>query len=314
MAIGENSSTYIGLQTDKDTEAAQLVKLLATSNNLKTNVDSITSDALTGNRFTEDEAVVSEDVGGDISLELTKDTLPYLLLLAGFEEKEEPVVEGEGYRHTFTVAKQLKRWATIIKELADEDYYEVYSGCRINQLSLSVTSKAYITATASILGIKGNEVDGELELGGLSEVMDDRLIALDTTVKLEDIDITGDLNEFSYDHNNNIKADDFPINSRYRRNLRAQSSSSSLQTSTDFNKDEFLVNKARLKDGEYLDLKLNLTDEITFYYPKIKINDIDAPISGPDDITVSLDANVLYDRVEGTPVKVEIISDKEDKY
>lgn len=90
MAIGRNSQTLIGLQSDAQTAATELTKYLATSNNLNSEAESQQSEALTGERFVSDEFVTAINNGGEIGLELSKGTLPDVLKLTGLTEKVAP--------------------------------------------------------------------------------------------------------------------------------------------------------------------------------------------------------------------------------
>lgn len=90
MTIGRNSRTLMGIQDSKGDKASDVTVLKATSNGLNSTTESQESEAMTGSRFTEDEMMVSEACGGDISLEETLDTIPDLLKNSGLTEKSAP--------------------------------------------------------------------------------------------------------------------------------------------------------------------------------------------------------------------------------
>jgi len=86
MAIGNNVKAYLGIQADKDTLATEIIELLPTSASMENAVDSIESEAFTGNRFTDDGAITSIYPDGDFEIELTPDQIPAFLLVSGFYE------------------------------------------------------------------------------------------------------------------------------------------------------------------------------------------------------------------------------------
>lgn len=90
MAIGRNSQTLIGLQSDAQTAATELTRYLATSNSLNSEAESQQSEALTGERFTSDEFVTAINNGGEVGLELTKGSLADILKISGLTEKTAP--------------------------------------------------------------------------------------------------------------------------------------------------------------------------------------------------------------------------------
>jgi hypothetical protein len=316
MAIGRNSETLIGLQTNPKEEATIFTKYLATSNSMNSEVESQQSEALTGQRFVTDEIVTSINCGGEIGLELTKDSLVPILKLAGLTEKTEPIAltddsgaaTGE-YLHSFTVDNNVTNSATIIKNLTDEDYYEKYIGCKINSLDLSIAKKAYITASLNVLGLEDEILTGDpkasVTVSELADV-DKKLYAYGTKITLGGAAYEGIVDEFNLSLSNNFDDDDRGLNDIYRRDLTAQGSELTFDFQAKFDKTKYMQLKDMMKNNTYTDLKVELANGIVVNLPKVKLTESSSPVDGPDKITLSINGSALYDASTATVMEVSI--------
>ncbi|AZR72532.1 hypothetical protein BBF96_03520 [Anoxybacter fermentans] len=303
-ALGRNSVTAIGEQTAKGTEATTLTELLATSNNLETTVNYIKSEALTGKRFAEESYIAAFAVSGSIGAEVD-DNLFGLILKHALGSVSTVANQDGTYTHTFKPGLTLSGWLTFIKMLKDEGYYEKFVDCRISQLSLNLTSQAILTCNLDILGITGSQIDGTAITTANTG---NRLFAWDTTVTLDGADATALVDEFSFQHNNGIKEDDYGL-SQYRRTLDAENSEHTFNMTLQFDKTTYLNLKNKLASGAILPLGISVGSTLQITYPKAKLTEVSAPITGGGKILVNLAGEALWDSTQDANVVVDLTND-----
>ena len=320
-SVGRNTITGIGEQTEKGVAADSFTKLRATNNNLEGTVNIGTSEALTGNRFADDQFVTAHVVGGSIGAELEKLTFATIIKHAiGGEIGTPQEIETTGlYKHIFKPTQDLEGWLSILKYFKDGEYYDLFSDCRINQLSFNVTSQAVISYTIDVLGITDASDAGE----PTETIVDndaDKLFAWDTHVNWGS-DITSIMDEFSFTHNNNIDGDDYGFK-QDRRSLDAQDGEHTFNLTTQFDASEYASMKSTLKNGNVITnfaIEIGETTEegipyIKIPYPKVKLTQVGAPISGPGRITTDIQGIALWDSTDEANVVIEIVDDNSEKY
>jgi len=325
-ATGRNSVTAIGEQADKATAATTLTKLLATGNNLEDNINTVQSEALTGNRFAADGYKTSEGPGGDIPAEVSRQTLPMILKHAIGPEQAAPEDLGAGsgpYKHTFQPGQSLDNWLTFLKFFSDDPYWELYKGSKISQLQFSLSEQSIITYTASILSIESENGTGQPSVSP-DENTGAKLFSWETTATWDaggtDNDITAIVDEFSFTHNNNIDGEDYGL-SQKRRSLDAQGGEHNIDITMQFSAEDYETIKSDAKENNIIPLKLDIglasddtTPFLTLDYPKLKITQATANISGPDKVTVSVQANAFWDTVAEYNVAMMLTDDQDTEY
>lgn len=292
MATGRNSQTLIGQQTDKATKATDFTKLLVTSNSMLASVETMESEALTGNRFSIAEVVSKINGEGNTPVELTKEELKLLLPYAGFNP--------DGTELIFTAGNTIDEWATVIKDFVDEGYYEEFIGCKINTFDINIVKGGFITAEVGWLSLEDNHSTTAFA-GTVTELVDRNTIlkAFGTTLTLGGTDITALVDEFSLSINNNLDADDRGINDIYRRDLQAQGSEITYSITAKFDKTQLDTLKNNLKDGTTSSIVVSLSEGIDIDLHRISISDVTDSIDGPDKVTVSFNGRCFYDAVNG---------------
>ena len=326
MATGRNLITAIGEQVDKDTAATSLTKLLATSNTMEGSVNVIQSNALTGNRFTDEQFTASIAAGGSIGAEMSALTIPLVTKHAIGPEEAVPEDLGAGtgpYKHKFKPAATIDDWLTVLKYFSDSGYHDLFTGCKINQKSLSLTEQAIITYTLDILGLKTISTTGVPAVTPV-ENNGNRQFAWETkatwNVGSTNEDYSGKLTEFTFAHNNNLDGDDYGLRQE-RQSLDAQGGEHTNNFTLKFDAATFADLKGDLVQGNIIPVTIGIGSAnggndpyIAFVYPKLKLSEVSAPVNGPDKVTVSIAGRALWDNTAGCNVAVEIIDDQATQY
>lgn len=323
MATGRNSIIGIGEQAGKGIAPTSMIKLLQTSSSLENNVGTIPSNALTGNRFAEDNYVASYEPGGDVGAEISTQRFPLLVkhtIGAETTDPEELVGATGLYKHIFVPQLTLEGWLTFLKYLRDAGYYEMYKDCKINQMSFDLTSKAVITYTINILGILAEKAKGSPTMMP-AENIGEKLFAWNTKVVNWGVaDIFSLVNSFQFTHNNNFDGDDYGL-SQNRQDLDVQGGEHTISLSSKFDATQYYDMKDDLEKGEIIPLTINIgevegTSEpyMSLVYPKVKLTQVNANIGGADKIKADIQGTALWDNTAGYNVKVEIIDNQATKY
>lgn len=301
MAIGKNSITAIGEQSAKGAEAAQLKELLATSNSMDTTVNYIKSEALTGNRFADESYPSSKASGGSIAAEVDDDTIG-LILKHGIGAGDAVTDNGDGtYSHNFKPGQKIEKWLTVIKNLSDDAYYEKYLDCKINSLSMQVTSQAIVTTNLDLLGVSSSEVSGAVTT---VKNTGKRLFAWETSVQIDGIAQDDFLDEFNFQHSNNLNGDDYGLKQE-RRSIDAQDSEHTFKMTMQFDKTTYMDLKTDLKAGNIVPIVVTI-GPLTITYPKAKLTEVSAPVQGGGKITVSVSGEALWDSATETNVEFDL--------
>lgn len=323
MPTGRNSITGIGEQSAKGTIATEYTKLRVTSNSVERSITTGQSEALTGNRFTDDQFVTGHAVGGSIDAELAKSTIPIILKHAIGPEEGAPTDLGSGtgpYEHVFKPSATIDDWLSILKEFTDAAYYEEFQDCKINQMSFSLTSQSVITYTLDLLGISGSTTQGSFS-GTINENAGEKLFAWDASVNMLASDVTADVDEYSFTHNNNLDDGDYGL-SQERRSLDVQDGEHTFNLTMQFDAAQYTDMQAGMVEGNIIsDLQVDIglaSDESTPFmsvvYPKVKLSQVSAPVSGGGKVTVDVQGRALWDSATGTNVEIKIADDSDTAY
>jgi hypothetical protein len=323
---GRNLVTALAEQSAKDSPSDTLTKILATSNSLEKQINNVQSEALTGNRFSDNQYVSGDYGAGGIDGEVEKDMIPTIIKNSIGAEDSSPEDLGTGgpYKHIFTPDSKLTTWLTLLKYFDSETFWELYTDAKINQLDLSVTSQAILTYTLDIVAInysKGTTSPTET----INDNTGERLFAWDSDVitydvGTEDLDIKGILDEFSFTHNNNLDSEDYGL-SKVLRTLDAQDSEHTISITAQFSASEYDIMKDDLEEGAEIPIDIGIGSAnsdsdpyIKFSYPKIKLNSVQANVGGPGKVTVDIEGGAFWDSTAGYNVAVEIIDDQDTQY
>lgn len=302
MALAENTITAVGKQTGKGVEATEFKVLCATSNSLEKDVKYVESNALTGKRFVEETYPATFAAGGSIDSEI--DDITFGIILENALGVYSKTGIDPDITHTFKAGNQLQSWLTFLKDFSDESCHEKFLDCRVNQLSLALTSQAIMTYTADILGITSNEVDG---IETVIENTGTKLFAWQSTVSIDGTDVTALVDDFSFQHNNGIKEDDYGL-FQSRRSLDAEKGSHTFELTMQFDKTKYLDYRAKLKNGVEIPLTIDIGGKLIISYPKAKLEKVSAPISSGGKITVKISGNALWDKTDNTNVTIDLIN------
>jgi hypothetical protein len=323
-ATGRNTVTAIAEQASEGSDETTLDKLLATSNSLDIDVQTTKSEALTGNRFGDDSYVSGSSISGSIDSEVSQMTLPMIIKHGIGPEDATPEdvnTDASCFLHTFTPDQELPGWLTFLKWFTDEQYYEKYVDCRINQFSLTLTSQSILTYSMDIVGKSGTS-DTVDPTDTVEENVGGKLFAWQAVASMDEVDVTQQIDEFSLTHNNSIDTDDFGL-SKTPRSLDAQGSEHTFNLTLQFDKAIYEGLKSDLQNGLVVPLTIDIGDYgdtsntpiLTITYPKAKLTEVSADVSGPDKITATVNGEALWDNAtEDANVKFKFADDQDTMY
>ena len=306
MSFGANLVTAVGVQTEKGTPASDLIKLRATSNNLEATAETGQSEVLNGNRFADEQYITGYTADGSIDAEVSKETIKIILEHAiggSFDEET-----GVG---VFKPSQTLNKWLTFLKFMTDVNYHELFTDCRINQLTLNIVSRSVLTYSLDIMGIKGEAAAGPYT-GNINPNTGGKLFAWDVNV-VWDNDISSIVEELTITHNNNIDGNDYGLY-RERQSLDAQDSEHTFSLTTKIDASLFADMKNDLKQGNVITgVTINIgkasdgtTPFLSIYYPKVKLTQVSAPVGSRGRITADIEAIALWDDQEDTNVIITL--------
>ncbi|MCK8824733.1 phage tail tube protein [Fuchsiella alkaliacetigena] len=383
MGTGRNARMMVGIQEEKGQEAQELKRYMPRSITMETQTESAESEALTGNRFVEDEMTSAIYCDGDSNLEVNIESFPDLLKLAGFEENSEPnnfqtevvesedntentikveatyglkagdsidididtatidsvdhetklvkldepleeapsagdaVVNNDRYAHVFKTALTIDYWATLIRDMRDEDMYSIFKDCKINSLNLNATSQAYLTLDVTWNGIKGDEVEDQAPEDDytVDNLTGPKMVATDIDLLIDEEDATDIVDDFTTAVNNNLDTEDFGLNrTKQRRTLDVEEGEINLDFTAQFDRQMYLDLKEKEKENIYTEVEAQFDEGLAIEYPRVKVNSVEAPVDGPGKVTTSFNGNALFDQTEETPMIVTVVDENDQKY
>lgn len=191
-----------------------------TSESLMTEINTFQSEEIRADRMVQKVLAGNRRPGGDINFELQPEGLTTLFkhALGGV------VTTGSGpYTHTIDGGASLPVGLTIEKGFTDIAQYFIYTGCRINSLSMTVPQEGLITGTFGVLA-KDEAIDTSPLDAAVDYPTDDPFVSYQCAL-YEAADVgsigaaLGVVTEFTFTVENNLKDDQFVIGSASRYNL-----------------------------------------------------------------------------------------------
>lgn len=312
MANGSRHSLYaveeVTTGTTPNNPALELVRITGTT--LGLNKDTLQSNEIRDDRQLSDLRMGSNQVGGDVSFELSYGTFDKflsaaLMATAGWVADTpavgtDQIKAGKG-RQAFTFV----RYFSDIAE-AGKPYY-VYRGCEINSISLSIAANAMITGSFTVIG-QSQEL-----LGNLSTLGVPTYPAPSTTSPLDSFSgalkengtTIAVITELQLTLENNISPR-FVVGSKNSIDPSVGRSNCT-GTITAFFEDSTLVEK--FINEEESDIEFELPDSagnlLKIIIPRIKYTGGQPDVSGEGPITLSMPFQALLDTAEGTNIIME---------
>ncbi|MGL5122555.1 MAG: phage tail tube protein [Fusobacteriaceae bacterium] len=215
---------FIGKQTAIKTKATDFYDLRATDFNINENITMLNSEVFQSIQAEGDSVVGKIEVSGSIPFELTEKVL--VLLLPALSYKIDST------KKIYKMSNDKPLFYTIILNDTNNNENHEYLDCIVNSLTLKTVMGGYITGDLQITGKKF-----EVKTGGvtLSTTAEDSLRALTSTVKLENTDITSDVESIEIKIDNGIEAKG-ALNSLYNEKIRRAKPQS---TTVDIEKNEY---------------------------------------------------------------------------
>lgn len=153
MVQAKGSNTQIVIQEESvfktDPGAADVQLLYYISESLRSSKNLISSTTLRGNRNPTRPVTGNQDVSGNILMELQA----YTGILFKGVLGSVSTAGADPYTHTIKIGSSVPSFL-IEKGFTDITQYFKYNGCKINQLSLSVTTEGFVICTFDWLGAK----------------------------------------------------------------------------------------------------------------------------------------------------------------
>ena len=306
MADGVGHSLFAVAETVRGTTpndpALQTIRITGTT--LGLSKDPLQSNEIRSDRQISDFRLGSNQVAGDINFELSYGSFDEFLkgvLCSPAWTGTPEAIKAEKTRWTWTLVRQFEELSAVQKP------FYVYSGCEMNNLSLTVTANAMITGTFTVFGQK-QEILGDLTSLGTPTFVDP------TNTKPIDT-FTGTLNEggseiavvteLTLSLQNSVAAR-FVVGNK--NSIDPSIGRSNLTgTITAFFEDSSLVEK--FVNETESDLEVNLIDldgnTITIKLPRIVYTGGQPDVTGEGPITLSLPFQALKDETEGTQIIIE---------
>lgn len=269
---------HIGQQTNKNTEkTTDLLTLVAKSCSVSPKYSQTQSEALgIGGAFVSDGWVSKAEVDGDIEVELTIEQLKVFFDSLGFkwipEEKNLKLALDEG---GFT------KYLTLVKDLYREGAYEKAVSLLVSSLKINTTLQAYVTATASLIGMKFETSSDKFSSGTYRTLEDTPLICLGTTIKETDTDVTASVESIDITIDRKLEGKG-ALNSIYNKAIRPNGKGEvtiNLQFN-EFDKVNYQNAQKLLKDNtsyvleaEFKEMKSNRKVKIKF--PIVKVSNVE---------------------------------------
>ena len=209
------------------------------------------------------------------------------------------------YTHTITGADSLPVGLSIEKGFVDSGFYFLYTGCKINQMTIECTNDGLVTATFDIMakdetGGTTTQSASPTDNGHRAFVFWEGSIEIDGAV-------AGQISSYSCTVDNQL-SDDFFIGDRYRGMVTEgiRQTTGSLQA---YFNDLTLYNK--FKNETAISLKITITYDannfIEIYTPSVKLTGRGSPVIDSTGVVYqNFDWQAFYDSTIGTDIQITI--------
>lgn len=269
---------HAGVQSNADTAQTQTIQTLIARNcSIEPKYSNTTSQALgIGGSFISDGWVSRAEVDGDIETELSISQFVLFMEALGFKRKVKDTKNLE-----FNVDPDgFTKYLTIIKDLYSEGVNDVARGCLVSSLKLNTTLQAYVTATASMIGLE--YTSNKAKFSGTPTVVNEgTLICLGTTIKENNTDITAKVESIDITIDRKLEAKG-GLNTIYTKAIKPNGKgevSLNLQFN-EFDKDSYHTAQEMLKNNTTYTVEVELKDTldktriIKLKFPKVKIANV----------------------------------------
>ncbi|QOW45789.1 MULTISPECIES: phage tail tube protein [Acinetobacter] len=145
MSSGAKQTTPYGIESAPGVIATTWKTLAFTSNGLDAAAQTTESQTIKDSRVAAGSMVTGIEVTGDVETEFAYGIQDDLL---------EGVAFNQWLNNVLTFGGTTRKTFSIIRGFTDIDNYQVFTGCHINQWSLSIPDSGIVTSKFSIMGMK----------------------------------------------------------------------------------------------------------------------------------------------------------------
>lgn len=178
MSSGAKQVTRYGVETTVGTAATKWQVLGFTSNSLDAAPQTTESQTIKDTRIAAGTLVTGVEVQGDIETEFTYGTQDELLECVAFNKWAANVL---------TFGGTTRKTISVVRGFTDVDNYHLFTGCHINQWTLSIPDGGIVTSKFSIMGM-GRKASAVVPTGTVTAAVD---AVQFTSVSVGDILIDG---------------------------------------------------------------------------------------------------------------------------
>lgn len=204
-----NLKLLIGEQLNEKTMATSFTAYQnATEINLTPNFGKTDSEAFTGSAYKGKSFVSTAGATGNVSFELTLETLKNLLPAFGYTVAvgTDPITEA-----TITdIAKantsgKIERYYTLIEQNLEDNEERILTGCQLNNVTLDISQGAYCKLTADVVGYAYEYKDSITHTGTPITDIDDLLTCITSNIEMGSTDVSAETQSVSIAINNNLE-------------------------------------------------------------------------------------------------------------
>ena len=299
-----------GVQSARGTaQISNMFRLTSTDYGLSPSVDKTTSEALGSGRWKRDGFVSKKSVEGDLPIEATREQLELLFYGAGFDGVADLV---DPDKWVISPSSATKNWLTVGMDDIDNNMFEYSKDCLISSIGISTSIGAYVTATASMIGMdfttNSTGYTG-IEIAPAGEP----LICLGTTIKQAGTDITSKVESIDITIDNKLEGKQ-SLNSEYYKAIRQgeRGSVGISMTFNEFDKPTYIQDLSDIKSNASYEIitefaeRKNPAKIFRMTFPNCKVTKSErTDLAGAGGLTKEVSAD--YDETEKTPVKIEML-------
>ncbi len=311
MARGSEGRLIIGEETTWGTPATSYQLVYFTRESLQGEIANIVDESITSRRAMESPRGGRITAGGTIDVNLSNKGAHGTLIkhaLGSVATTQELDANGNPtgyYIHEITGADSLPIGLTIEKGFLDVGIYFLYTGCKVNSMTIECNNDGLVTASFDIMakdeqGSNTTVSTAPVDNGHLAHVYWEGQIEIDGVV-------VGQISSYSITVDNRL-SDEFFIGDRYRGLIveGMRQVTGSLQA---YFNDLNMYNKFR--NEQALSLKLTISYDannyIEIFTPNVKLTGRGSPvIDGAGVVYQNFDWQAFYDATLGTDVKITI--------
>lgn len=267
--------------------------------------EELQSNAINASRAIQDTKAGNVSVGGSIPFELSCVGLGTILKhLMGSN-----ATTGAGPTYTHTMKRgALPVGLTIEKGFTDITQFELFTGCRIQSMALSLNPEGLVTGTMDFVG-KAQSASGS-SFDGTPTDLGHTVIAHHEATTVEEGGSAETLLGFEINISNNLDTSKRAVGSQYIASLPEGKGEC---TGTVIFQFEDLTYYNKWLNNTATSLDITLTDSssntIRFYMPNVKYTGDGSPkIESPQGVVIALNWRAIYDVTEATDVEIVLVN------